>query len=72
MEAVKNQKVNRNHIWEKLVYSGEVPRNGMKLLGGSGWGIEEGTLEKFEREQLLEAKEFKPRPISGSSVAGGF
>lgn len=53
MEAVKNQKVNRNHIWEKLVYSGEVPRNGMKLLGGSGWGIEEGTLEKFKREQLL-------------------
>lgn len=53
MEAVKNQKVNRNHIWKKLVYSGEVLRNGMKLLGGSGWGIEEGTLVKFKREQLL-------------------
>lgn len=51
--AVENQKVTRNLIWKKLVYSGEVLRNGMKLLGGSGWETEEGTLEKFEREQLL-------------------
>lgn len=51
--VVENQKVNRNHIWKKLVYSGEVIRNGMKLLGGSGQGTEEEILEKFEREQLL-------------------
>lgn len=29
----------------------EVMRNGIKLLGGSGQGTEEGTLEKFEREK---------------------
>lgn len=51
MVAVDNQKVNRNQIWNRFVCSAEVLRNGMTLLGGCDQGIEEGTWEKFEREE---------------------
>lgn len=42
MVAVENQKINRNEIWKKCVCLAKVMRNGMKLLGGSGQGVEKG------------------------------
>lgn len=68
--VVENEKVNRNQISKKFVCSAEVLRNGMKFLGGSGQGMEEAALEKYEREEEHQAKRFEP--ISGSSIAGGF
>lgn len=55
MVAVENQKINRNEIWKKCVCLAKVMRNGMKLLGGSGQGVEKGT-QKFKGRNSIRLK----------------